>query len=142
MNSASQNRMGFLGWLKYRHPALYGAVMPIVASRVSGNRQLGGFFDSLTSGISTVITKVSEVLPNLADKYLQTKEQIDLVKLNLERAKAGLPSYDSLAQAATETQTRQTSAPSGNGFSMSSVPWYVWAVLGVGVASLLLRRRR
>ncbi len=73
-----KNRMRFIHWLKTYNPALYRKA--IVRNR---NSQLNGFGDFFTS--------VTDTIKNLAPTYIQTRAQRDLLRMQMERARAGMP---------------------------------------------------
>lgn len=78
----TRNRAMFLAWLRNNYPHLYNEAMP--------SQQMGGFLDSLTSTFNTVLTNVTQALPNLANTYAQYQAQAQLIRMNTDRARQGL----------------------------------------------------
>jgi hypothetical protein len=74
----TENQKNFVVWTKKNFPKLYQAA---ILDMQKG--EMGGFADFFT-GITDSIT-------NLAPSYLQFRQQKSLMKMQLKRAKAGLP---------------------------------------------------
>ncbi|MGE0294707.1 MAG: hypothetical protein AB7P97_20340 [Hyphomonadaceae bacterium] len=130
LNGTQQSQAAFIQWLRTRHPQLY-------AMALNDPGTLAGFSDvwnKITTGVSNIIGKASEVLP----AYLQTKQQIELLKLNIARAKAGMMPVDALPASAGGAVATQPAA-TGGGFMDSLPPWAIPAA--IGVALLLFMRR-
>lgn len=127
----SRHEAAFLDWLDEAHPALKDHIL---AQQGDGN--MSGFLDTLSSTINNVITGAS----NAVGTYVKGKEQIDLVKINWERAKKGLPIFNTVAeaQAAMKSGPISTTGTFG-GTSIFKSP-YFWIAIGIG-AYLLLRGR-
>jgi hypothetical protein len=83
--NASMARATFLAWLRENHADLYARAM-----RDATAPQLSGFLDSLTD----TFKKITDSVPKLAETYVNTRAQIDAIKLNIERAKAGMYPID------------------------------------------------
>lgn len=107
----------FLQWLYTNHPN--------VAQAAEEHRtSLNGFMDSLTSVFNNVVDKA----PDLLKSYVAGKEQLQTIKLNIERAKAGQYPID----AGSLTGRVQQAA--------SGVPWWAWGAAGALVVYLLVRK--
>lgn len=73
-----------IDWIRSRNPALYTRIKPqIDMTKLSG---MGGILDSIVG----IIGKAVKAAPAI----FQTKAQINLIKVNLARAKRGLPPID------------------------------------------------
>lgn len=122
-------RVTFLEWLAKTHPQLYQRIVGKIDVPVG----LSGFADSLSNVFSTV----TESLPKLAETYVTTKAQLEQLKLNLQRAQAGLTPIDvsgAPLPLAPEPQGDVFTLPSPGGISP------MWLVLGGLAAFLFLRR--
>lgn len=88
MATVAENRAQYLAWLREHYPDLYrrvvGNASPLYAP------QLNGFWDSLTTGFSNVLTGVSQALPNITTAYSQYASTRQLLEANTQRARAGL----------------------------------------------------
>lgn len=82
-------RLAFLTWLRKNHPRVY-------ADAVGASAQMGGIMDTISGALSKIdFGKISDGVAKAGTAYLAVKSQKDLLKLNLERAKTGLPPLDS-----------------------------------------------
>lgn len=113
----------FILWLKKRHPRLYADAM-----RNSGIN-LGDF----ASSISSIFGSISSAVQNLAPAYLQTQQQIELLRLNIKRAQQGLTPYATYAEATGAGAASTPAAPPPAAAPASSgVPgWLILAGLGL-----------
>lgn len=125
LKTLSPAQYAFVSWLYTNHPNIAHAAE-------ERREQLAGFMDSLTNVFNTVVTAA----PDLMKQYVAGKEQIDLMKVNLERAKANQYPIDlngSLYTGGAATQT--LAAP------VMGIPTWAWLAGGVLALYLLLRRR-
>jgi hypothetical protein len=113
MDTTTYNRAQYLAWLRRDFPALYRDMVPqsdvtdvaksgdfsqllrwespgIASTRHSGHPSLAGFLDSALNTFNTVVSNVTNSLPQLAQTYTQYSAQKDLLKINTDRAHAGL----------------------------------------------------
>lgn len=125
MNARAQVRFthpqaAFLSWLRVNHPNLYQQSLP--------EGGMSGLFDSLASGFKSIVSNASSALST----YVTGKEQMELLKLNVARAKAGLHPVTSL---------QQVYEPARPASAFGNIP--TWAIVtGVGVLAFLLFSRR
>jgi hypothetical protein len=114
----------FVSWLYTNHPNIAHAAE-------ERREQLAGFMDSLTNVFNTVVTSA----PDLMKQYVAGREQIDLMKVNLERAKANqypLESNGALYTGGTVREQLQA--------GVGGIP--TWALIaGAGLIVYLLMRR-
>jgi hypothetical protein len=114
----------FVSWLYRNHPN-------IAREAEERREQLSGFMDSLTSVFTTVISKA----PDLMNQYVTGKQQIELLKINLERAKSNEYPLDQSGSLYTGGTAAQ-SVPTG----LNAVPTWAW-IAGAGLVVFLLLRR-
>jgi len=82
------NQMLFYRWVKGFSPKLYGAAMAKSGGGgYAATNNLGGIWDSVTGFFSNF----GSALTSLAPTYLKYRQQRDLMKAQLARAKAGQP---------------------------------------------------
>lgn len=130
MKTLTVNEYLFLKWANKFNPQLFEAV-------VGDPRQmLSGFMDSLSQGLQTFFTEA----PKVYGQYLQGKQQLDALKLNIERAKAGYAPIDPATGQVITTATPGYNVPPGFGSGLSSVPAWAW-IAGAGVLALILLRK-
>lgn len=122
MKELSASEYVFLKWLQDTHPALYQAAE-------ERQKSLGGFMDSL----STVFTNIANAAPGLLNQYVKGKQELEILKANLARAKAGEVPVDAAGQ-----PYFAGNAPRQD--FLSSVPGWAWAMLGIGAVYLLTRK--
>ncbi len=97
---------------------------------------MGGFVDSLTANIDSILSGASKALGT----YVKGKEQIDLVKINWERAKKGLAPFNSTEEARADMEGRiSTSGFSGTALFKSP---FFWLAVGVGAFFLIRGSRK
>ncbi len=84
MKTLSVNEYLFLKWVNKTHPQLFAAVAG------DPREALSGFMDSLSAGLQSFLTEA----PKVYGQYLQGKQQLDALKMNVERARANLPPID------------------------------------------------
>lgn len=129
LNGTPASRAAFLHWMKTREPRVYALVM------AQGNA-LGDWTDT----ISNIFTKVTDTVAKLAPTYIETKAQLELLKLNIARAKAGQMPVTSLPGAAGSGGGNVVATQPQGGSFMDSLP--SWAIpAAIGVALLLFMRR-
>lgn len=96
MNSVVENRAAYLAWLRRDFPALYRDVVPQTpipftdAPSDFAAPSLSGFWDSVGTTFGTVVSNVTNSLPQIASTYAQYRTQRDSIKLNSQRASMGL----------------------------------------------------
>lgn len=129
MMLATHARASFLSWLRENHPAIYADAM-----REATAPQLAGFLDSL----SDTFKKVVDSVPKLAETYVTTKAQIDAIKLNIERAKAGMYPIDPMTG-----QVYQSQSPAAVDVAVAQESGAInpWLLLGGAAVLFLLLRR-
>ena len=116
-------RVQFAAWLKEKMPDVFAVAeqaavnqserLKAMQAGVYGGAQLGGFMDFFTAPVETIkeattatTTAVKSTWEKLLDgaiaggtAYLTYQNQKDMLALNIERAKAGLPPVDSATTA-------------------------------------------
>lgn len=83
MDITTHNRAQYLAWLRAHAPQLYNQAMPVPNG-------VAGFWDSVGSTFNSVISNVTNALPNLANTYSQYQQSRNLIELNTQRAREGL----------------------------------------------------
>jgi hypothetical protein len=140
--SCQQNRAQFLAWLRGAAPAIYRDCVPQMAVEDIGEYSgIGGFWDSVGTTFSTVVTNVTNALPQIANTYSQYQSQRELIKSNTQRASQGLPPlrYEGgqLVTANGLPYTADEYTLAGRGGSMTTI-----ALIGaVAVIALLALRK-
>lgn len=141
---ALRAQLAFVTWLKQTHPAVYADAVGMSAER---DGTVSGLFDSLVSGISKIdFGKLADGAMKAGTGLLALKSQKNILKLNLDRAKQGLPPLDAAeyGQAPViRTQIELEPEIAGGlaaGFREMQLP----LLLGLGglLAFLVLRRSR
>jgi hypothetical protein len=90
MDIITHNRAQYLGWLRGNAPALYRDCVPQMrVDEITDYEGLAGFWDSVGTTFSTVLSNVTNALPQLANTYSQYQQQRDVIKLNTQRAAQG-----------------------------------------------------
>jgi len=110
----------FVKWLYAKHPNVARAAEQHHAS-------LNGFMDSLTTTFNTIVEKA----PDLMKQYVTGKTQLEELKINLARAKAGQYPLDQSGGAYSYAPAMPS--PAG-------VPLLAWIAGGALIAYLVLRR--
>lgn len=115
----------FVSWVYTNHPN-------IAQAAEERREQLDGFMDSLTNVFDTVVKSA----PDLMKQYVTGRQQIDLLKVNLERAKANQYPLDANGSLYTGGNSMQqmVSAP------IAGVPTWAW-IAGAGLLVYLVMRR-
>jgi hypothetical protein len=127
VDTATNNRLAFFRWLRATSPQLYGAMLPEIQA---DPKQMAGIFDFLSSvgtSISNAVSKAADIIPSLAQTYVQTKQQVDLIKVNLQRARTGQAPVTSLP----EESSNDSATSESPGFFASIPPWG-WAAIALG----------
>lgn len=126
MRKMSLNEFLFLKWVSKTHPKLYNVVAG------DPREALSGFMDSLSQGLQAFLTEA----PKVYGQYLQGKQQLDALKLNVERARMNLPPIDPTTGQPITAQTPGYDVPPGvtRGFFDSVPPW---AFVAVGALALV-----
>lgn len=107
----------FLAWFKHTHPSLYAQ-----AAQSAGLGDVGGIADGFNSLLNSAT--------GLLSQYVAGKSQLDTLKINLARAKAGQ------APIAAGALPVERAAPSG----LAAVPGWVWIAGAGGLLFLLLKK--
>ncbi len=131
MKKLSVNEFLFLKWANKTSPQLFAAVAG------DPRQALAGFMDSLSAGLQSFLSEA----PKVYGQYLQGKQQIDAMKLNVARAKAGLAPVDPTTGQVISQYTPGYEVPPGatrNFFE--SVPTWAW-VAGGGLVLLLILKK-
>jgi len=90
LNKREQAQRAFLVWLRNRHPRIFASV-----NKDAESAQMGGLFDSIGNAFSKIdFEKVSDGITKAGTAFIAVKGQRDLLKINLQRAKAGEPPLD------------------------------------------------
>lgn len=125
LKTLSPAQYAFVSWLYTNHPN--------IAHAAEERREaLNGFMDSLTSVFNTVVTAA----PDLMKQYVTGKQQIDLMKINLQRAQANEYPLDANGALYTGGNSLQQMATQ----PVLGVPTWAW-VAGAGLLVFLLMRR-
>lgn len=96
-------RLAFLTWLKKDFPEVYKRAVVDSHAELSPPG-VGGIFDSISSAIGKIdFGKLSENIVKAGTAVIAVKGQKDILKLNLERAKAGQPPIDPASMYTTPT---------------------------------------
>jgi hypothetical protein len=86
----THNRAQYLAWLRGNAPALYRDCVPqLGVAEISDYHSLSGFWDSVGTTFNTVLSNVTNALPQLANTYSQYQSQRELIKTNTQRAARG-----------------------------------------------------
>lgn len=91
------SRAQYLAWLRTNFPDLYEDATASIREDFQ-QRQLSGFFDTIGTAFNSIVTNVSQALPQLAQTYAQYGAQKDLLRANTTRANQGLPPLQYNAQ--------------------------------------------
>lgn len=130
MKTLSVNEYLFLKWANKFNPAMFEAI-------VGDPRQmLSGFMDSLSSGLQTFLSEA----PKVYGQYLQGKQQIDALKLNLQRAQAGLAPIDPTTGQVITSGTPGYGIPPGVRSGLDAVPTWAW-LAGAGLLAVLILKK-
>lgn len=131
MKTLSVNEYLFLKWANKFNPAMFEAI-------VGDPRQmLSGFMDSLSQGLQTFFTEA----PKVYGQYLQGQQQLQALKLNIERAKAGYAPIDPTTGQVITSATPGYGVPPGFASSgLASVPTWVW-IAGAGLLAVVLLKK-
>jgi hypothetical protein len=119
MQELSAAEYVFLRWLQDTHPQLY-------ADAEQRQKTIGGFLDSF----GQVLESVSQAAPGILKTYVKGQQDLEVLRENLARAKAG-----EMPLASAGGMMYQ---PSAN--PLASVPIWAWALLGLGTVVLLVRK--
>lgn len=116
LKSLTPAQYAFIRWLNQTHPSLVAAVE-------ERRSNLHGFMDSLSS----VFKQVTEQAPDLLKQYVAGKRDLEQLKLNIARAKAGQMPIEIPAVAQVQSAT-------------AGVPMWAWAAGGAILVYLLMKR--
>jgi hypothetical protein len=87
VDNVIENRAIYIAWLRENFPDLYAESIP---STTIPGQGMSGILDSIGSTFNSVLTNVTNSLPQLANTYAQYKSSKDMIALNNERARQGL----------------------------------------------------
>lgn len=131
MKTLTVNQYLFMKWANKFNPALFEAVAG------DPRQMLSGFMDSLSQGLQSFLSEA----PKVYGQYLQGKQQIDALKLNIERAKLNQPPIDPYTGQIISQYTPGYGVPPGvTSGPFGNVPTWV-IVAGVGALALLLLKK-
>jgi len=121
MKSMSPNEYLFMRWMSENHPRL----LATVEDRRAG---LSGVLDSVTGALDALMKTASSGLST----YVQGKQQLALLKTNVQRAKSGLPplTAEGFQYQVSDADMRAQRFPGG-------LPVWVWVALAGGVFLLI-----
>lgn len=120
MTGFSANQQAFLDYLKANSPRLYQVAMN-TAKRVAGAQGMAGMGDIDWSGM---FSKITDAVSKAAPAVLEYKQQRDLMKAQVERAKQNMPPIDASAYAVRPSigpqyQPGMSTGPSSRGGARS-----------------------
>lgn len=135
------NRVLFLRWLKLNHPNIYAQTVPAGQSV-----QLGGIFDSIAGAFNSVVSRANDLAAtylNVRNQTAQQKAALDLLRVNIERARQGLAPLNPDGSPVTTNQIGGTATTTDVGLarSVGGAPLWAWLALG-GAGFYLLSKRR
>lgn len=141
-----EQAMQLLEWMRTRMPHVYRGVV----GRFSTHQQLSGFWDSIGTVASSVVTGVTnfmntqgaEKLLQVAQPFIQNKLEKEQIALNLRRIQTGQPVKDyavPVAPAPGYSTVPSTPAPAVP--EPTEIPWG-WIGGGAGAVALLLLATR
>lgn len=122
-----QSKAEFVKWIRLYHPTLYARAVQSPAALSDISDTLSKVFDN--------IGKAVDIVAQGGKAYIEGKAALDLVKVNIKRAKSGLAPYESF-----EDAQAGESAGAGGGMFANIDPIILYGGLGL-VAFLILRRR-
>jgi len=133
-------------WLRDTFPTVYeqAAMRAMIAPSASGT------IGDLVESVQSIFDKFVTTATSLAQTYVDTKAQIDWLKLNADRAKKGLPPLDPATGQPVASQS-VTAPPASSqaaqveqhiaGSTSSGVPPWAW-IVGAGVLLAFMISRR
>lgn len=139
-----RNRAAFVGWLRRTFPQLADKAAKLVNLPTPGGAQLGA---ETTSQPSTW-EKLFDTISTLGQSVLTYRTQKELLDMQLDRARQGLPPLDSSQYAptvrvTTDPATIQTAlSTAGAGISSTLRPLLVPGLIAVGAWLLLGKKKR
>lgn len=119
---STKSKAQFIAWAKSRHPQAYQRATARVGKRLGALEVVA----SEPSAVDKIFAAITNALPSIMGTY-QAKQLVDV---NIERAKAGLPPIDGSGI-----------SPQVNVGVSPTVNTLLWAGLGVGALFLLTRRK-
>lgn len=122
LKTLSPAQFAFVKWLYANHPN-------VAKAAEERHESLEGFFD--TAG--KVFENVMQKAPDLLQQYVTGKQQIEQLKINLERARAGQYPVDSAGNVYTGGATLPQ--------AVAQVPVWAWALAGGLLVYLIVGRR-
>ncbi len=127
MKTLTVNQYLFLKWANKFNPAMFEALVGDPRSMLSG------FMDSLSTGLQAFLSEA----PKVYGQYLQGKQQIDAMKLNIERAKLNQPPIDPYTGQVITSGMPGYDVPPG---VTSGVPTWAW-IAGAGLLAVLILKK-
>lgn len=127
LNGTAESRAALVYWLRQRHPNLYQQVL----------REAGVNLGTLSDTIGKIFGTIKDTVLQLGPAYIQTKNEIELLKLNIARAKQGLNPVNALPSNVVPAggDTGGAAYDSGSGMPGWLIP------VGVAVLAVILLRR-
>ena len=110
-------RVQFADWLKETHPDIFARALRIAENATNNNAGLGQIEPAPTKSFWE---KFGDAAVGLGTTFLSLKNQRDVMKINLERAKAGQPPIDA-ATSAPVVRTQVDISPELTNRLMSNV---------------------
>jgi hypothetical protein len=135
---SAQSQVEFAQWLKNNHPALFERAISIASNSTNALNGLGA------ENGESFWSKFTTAALGLGTTYLALKNQRDAMKLNLERAKTGLPPID-MATSAPVVRTQIDMSPELTSRLVSNVGGALQTPLilaGVALVALLFFMRK
>lgn len=141
----ARNEQRFVQWLRKTQPRLYALAKQRIGEPPTGLGALGQEATTTTNG-GTWFSNLTDTLSTLATTYLPYKQQKDLLDVQLERARQGLPPLDT-SQYATAVQVgldpEQTRAAlqQAGGAAVDFMTQPMVLMAGAGLLLLVMMRR-
>ncbi len=120
---ASQSQIAFMNWLRLNHPNFLTQL-----EQDSSLGDVSSVLKSVGASFKNIVSNASGLL----DQYVTSKDQLALIKINLARAKQGLPPFNSTADFNASQRMASDAANQKPGLSMQS-----WLLIGGGGLVLL-----
>lgn len=136
------NRLLFVRWVRDNYPEAFAA-----ATRRAIIPPAPGTLSGIMDNLRGTFDKFLAALPNVAQTVVNTKAQIDWLKLNAARVKQGLPPLDPKTGQPVTPEGVQIPPPKSNLAKIeraiigkaSGVPPWAWLALAAGAAWLIFK---